>query len=58
MPHVGVVARPTARGDLVASVVIPDLKPGSYDLGILPEAHPALTVEVSAGSVAVADWPT
>jgi hypothetical protein len=54
--HVGIVARPTAGGQ-VHSAVFDAVPFGRYELYVRPDGPVALSVDVRAGEVTFATWP-
>ncbi|GAA1594013.1 hypothetical protein GCM10009804_58200 [Kribbella hippodromi] len=56
-PHVAVVPRPAADGELVYSAVFFDVPEGSYELYLMPDGPVQLTVDVTSGNVTEATWP-
>jgi len=56
-PHVAVVNRPVG-GDLVPSLVFPELVAGRYDLFLKHGDRACLSVEVGGGEVTAASWPS
>lgn len=56
-PHVAVVRRPVPGGDLVPSLVYPDLVEGRYSLLVKGTDDVVLQVDVIGGEVAEATWP-
>ena len=55
-PHVAVVNRPVA-GTVVPSLVYAEVVQGRYELAVKDTDDVRLTVEVTGGSVATAEWP-
>ncbi len=56
-PHVAVVARPIGGGQVLHSLVYPELTEGEYDLAIKPDGPVALTATVHGGKVTETTWP-
>jgi len=56
-PHVAVVARPVASGQ-IHSLVFPELYEGAYELYLRPSGPVELVVSVRGGSVTDATWGT
>lgn len=56
-PHVAVVARPIGGGQVLHSLVYPELTEGDYDLAIKPDGPVALTATVHGGKVTETTWP-
>jgi len=55
-PHVAVVNRPVADA-VVPSLVYPELVEGRYELAVKDTDDVRLTVDVTGGTVATAEWP-
>lgn len=56
-PHVAVVARPIGGGQVLHSLVYPQLVEGTYDLAVRPDGPVALTAAVGGGRVTETRWP-
>ncbi|MFI5694039.1 hypothetical protein ACIA58_19490 [Kribbella sp. NPDC051586] len=56
-PHVAVVPRPSAEGQIIHSAVFSDVPEGRYDLYVMPDGPVRLTVDVRSGEVTEASWP-
>ncbi len=56
LPHVAVVARPTA-GNQIHSLVFPELVEGVYELYQRPHGPVELTTTITGGHVTQAAWP-
>ncbi len=56
-PHVAVVSRPVEGGH-IPSLVFPELVEGSYELYVKETDDVRLTVQVTGGAVATAEWPS
>jgi hypothetical protein len=57
LPHVGVVPRPAADGEIVHSAVFFEVPAGFYELYLRPAGPVELTVTVCGGKVTYAAWP-
>ena len=55
--HAGVVARPLPGGGRRPSVVLGELRAGTYELYVRPDGPVRLRLTVTGGAVAEAAWP-
>jgi len=55
--HAGVVVRPLPGGGRMPSVVLGELRAGTYELYVRPDGPVRLRLTVTGGAVAEAAWP-